>query len=179
MDHRWEQMEGESARAYAVFREYLDIPPTERSLKEVSRRCYPSVASKSPERQHIPGSVAKWSTRFEWLERAAAWDTQIRLESRGRVLEEREDLLRKQLSDLEKNRVRLLEWFDTVDLSRVSTQGLLSLIPQLYRLEREVHAELAQILSEAGLTRQNITPPTYTEPYTDPWLETDDDPPEA
>lgn len=70
----WERMEGETDRAYAVFECYRDLDPSNRSLLETSRRMYPSVAQKSPDKQSIPGSVNTWSKEFEWQQRTKAWD---------------------------------------------------------------------------------------------------------
>src|SRR5690554_94175 len=61
----WEQLEGESHKAYAAFCVFRDMLPGERT--------YAKVAEKLG--YHWSG-VAKWASpnRFNWQERAAAYD---------------------------------------------------------------------------------------------------------
>jgi hypothetical protein len=57
----WEREAGETAKAYAAFREFRDAPPASRKVDEtpadVSRR-----------------QVRNWATRHHWKARAEAWD---------------------------------------------------------------------------------------------------------
>jgi hypothetical protein len=58
----WDKRAGEPGAAYAVFRRYLELGP-ERSLKEAARLADVNHSQ-----------VSKWSTRFNWVARARAFD---------------------------------------------------------------------------------------------------------
>lgn len=64
----WERMPGESARAYAAFCIYRDLGP-QRSIAAVAERL-PGV--RAPRRAKRP--LERWSSRWNWVERARAWD---------------------------------------------------------------------------------------------------------
>jgi hypothetical protein len=63
----WEQLDTESNAAYARFLAYRNLGPT-RSLD----RAY--QVTKGKEALQAPGSWAKESERFSWVDRATAWD---------------------------------------------------------------------------------------------------------
>jgi hypothetical protein len=56
----WDRREGETSRAYAAFRAYRDMGPL-RTHRELPAPFNTSAAE-------------RWSHRFEWVARAAAWD---------------------------------------------------------------------------------------------------------
>ena len=58
----WERQKGETAKAFEGFRTYRDFGP-KRSLTAVSR-----VVAKSR------AFMSRWSMRWNWVERATAWD---------------------------------------------------------------------------------------------------------
>jgi hypothetical protein len=76
----WERQPGESARAFAAFCLYRDLPPAERSLDEVCRRLahddgaalFRRSSGAHPARRN--GRVSAWSSSFQWVARAQAWD---------------------------------------------------------------------------------------------------------
>lgn len=74
MDQRpapWERQPGESNKAYTAFCIYRDLPPTQRSLKEVTIRFYEKDRAKV---RRASKMIEKWSVRWRWVERAEAWD---------------------------------------------------------------------------------------------------------
>ena len=58
----WEQQPGESPKAFEAFNKYL-LMGTERSLQKVAYELKKSTTM-----------MAKWSSRWKWVERVAAWD---------------------------------------------------------------------------------------------------------
>jgi hypothetical protein len=72
---RWERQPGETARQFAVFREYRDMHPLDRSLAEVGQKL--GISTSYAERL---------SARFAWVDRVAAFDAeQDRLAQTTRV----------------------------------------------------------------------------------------------
>jgi hypothetical protein len=73
----WDQVAGESAKAYAAFCLYRDLGPR-RSLDAASR----SYHGSNQERQDPPGrrqprasgTIRRWAQGWNWLARARAWD---------------------------------------------------------------------------------------------------------
>jgi hypothetical protein len=78
IDHRpdrqpWDRLESESSKAYAAFLAFRDIGPG-RSLSEAYR-----VHSNRPDARKPSGTFTTWCKRFNWPERADAWDRQLAL----------------------------------------------------------------------------------------------------
>lgn len=72
----WDQLPDESAKAFAAFCIYRDLPPDKRSLLEVSRQYY-----RSPDAKRPAGRITKWSADHKWPERATmrdAWREDLR-----------------------------------------------------------------------------------------------------
>ena len=65
MNHAFEQLPKESAKAFAAFKAYLDMGP-ERSLEEVARKFTKSSRL-----------LKRWSAKFDWAGRVAARDTHL------------------------------------------------------------------------------------------------------
>ena len=65
MPELWERLsnKNESSRAFAAFCIYRDLPPTERSLAKIAQTHNKSIAV-----------IASWSTKYEWVKRATAFD---------------------------------------------------------------------------------------------------------
>lgn len=59
----WERQPGESAKAFEAFATYRDMLTGERSVRKVAEKLGKSSTF-----------VSRWSSRFGWVERAAAWD---------------------------------------------------------------------------------------------------------
>jgi hypothetical protein len=77
----WERQPDETAKPYEAFCVYRDMG-TERSLRKVSERLGKSETL-----------MARWSTKNNWVERAAAWDDeQERIEREITQKQQREDI---------------------------------------------------------------------------------------
>ncbi len=63
MTQPWEWKDKETPKAYAAFEIYRDLGPQQRSLVRVAQTTNKHKAN-----------LAKWSTRYEWVERVRAWD---------------------------------------------------------------------------------------------------------
>jgi hypothetical protein len=75
----WERQKGETSRAFAAFACYRDMGST-RTLERVAaelRAAKPAATDGLPAGKKtgsIPGRLGAWSSEFNWVERAAAWD---------------------------------------------------------------------------------------------------------
>ena len=59
---------GETARAYAVFRQFLELGPT-RSLRQLA-----SQAGRKDKPPSVPGRLGLWSRKWRWMSRAEQYD---------------------------------------------------------------------------------------------------------
>lgn len=72
MAELWERLPGESSRAYSVFCEYRDLGP-ERSLDKLKQKLNKS---------RTKSTLARWSGKYKWVERAKAYDDYIEKKKR-------------------------------------------------------------------------------------------------
>ncbi len=78
----------EGAKAYHAFTIYRDLPVEQRSLALVSERLGKNKSL-----------CARWSTKFQWVDRANAWDIQQDQIRRTRIAAEREKIYERQLQN--------------------------------------------------------------------------------
>ena len=72
--HPWERIPGEQMKSYSSFIVYRDMGPGRylSAVEDVWREQNNLPPRKKP---GLTGTVAQWSTRFYWRERALAWDS--------------------------------------------------------------------------------------------------------
>jgi hypothetical protein len=82
----WSQQRGESAESFAVFVIYRDLGP-DRSLAEAQRlKGKPQDALKTATgKRNVSGCMKRWSRRWAWADRAAAWDVMLEAERTAAV----------------------------------------------------------------------------------------------
>ena len=67
----WERLSNETAKAFAAFCVYRDLPPSRRSLDEAGRLIYGTQAGR---KRGATGRLREWAKAHEWASRVAAWD---------------------------------------------------------------------------------------------------------
>lgn len=110
----YQRQEKESSAAFHAFCQYRDLG-SKRTLGEVSRLLYraesPGIQiisnddqggkkKKKPKEKHA-GQVGLWSRKFDWIERAAAWDRLIDQRVREKQLSEIEKMAKRQAQQAE------------------------------------------------------------------------------
>src|SRR5215467_6689384 len=71
----WDRLDGEPAKAHGAFRVYRDLIPTQRNLARVAEQL-----------QYSERNCRLWASKFNWRERAEAWDDAChRVEDRERL----------------------------------------------------------------------------------------------
>lgn len=61
----WEQQEGETSKAFEAFCVYRDLGPS----RSVAKACRMLGKSK--------GTLERWTTKYQWTQRATAWDAEV------------------------------------------------------------------------------------------------------
>ena len=77
----WEQMSGESAKAYRAFDLYCNLGPR-RSLDQASRAYHQrshaaANDTTSGRKPRASGTIRRWAERWNWGSRAMAWDQEV------------------------------------------------------------------------------------------------------
>ena len=80
----WERQPGETAKAYAAFGLYLDIPPLDRSVR-AAVESFRKKGGKTSER-----NWETWASRYNWRNRAAEHDSDLASRRRERMAKELE-----------------------------------------------------------------------------------------
>lgn len=144
----WERQPGEPPKAYAAFCFYRDLPPAERSLRAVADKVYGNRSDRK--RQQVPGQIAKWSTRWRWVERARAWDDeqdrQAREEQVRAVREMRERHAREAVVLQQKALARL----KAMNPEELSPSDVLRYFIEAAKLERISRGEPETIQEQRG-----------------------------
>lgn len=76
-DKPWERQKGESGKAYEAFAAYRDMGP-ERSITKVSQSLNKTRAL-----------IGRWSSQWNWTERARAYDNELEKEARAKAVKDR------------------------------------------------------------------------------------------
>lgn len=140
----WERLPRESSRAYAAFRQYRDLPPPR------DRRVLAGLAT--------PDTMSAWVVRYDWLDRAEAWDTErYRLEDERRL----EDIRTMHAQHITAGRAAVtiaLQALTRVDPAEIPPAAAARLLEIGTRLERDMLTTPV-----ADLQRRPVTGPE------DPW----------
>jgi hypothetical protein len=105
-----ERLQGESSRAYAAYCAYRDIGPG-RSLD----RAWKQSAKQESASARRPGHWSAWSAKFDWSERAEAYDDSIEEDkrsadvARGRQIHQRRQKFALEAQERTEGRVRHLD----------------------------------------------------------------------
>jgi hypothetical protein len=139
----WDQLAGESAKAYAAFCLYRDLGPR-RSLDEASRRYHhpsgtestPAPARRAP---RATGTVRRWAQDWNWLSRASAWDKEterIKQMEQHAAIQEMAERHAKEALMLQNKAVERLRLLRPEELKVADTLNYLIAAAKLERLAR-------------------------------------------
>lgn len=129
----WEQQPGESAKAFEAFAIYRDMG-VERSVRKVTQRLNKSLTL-----------IGKWSSRYNWPERARAYDRELDRQAREQAVRSVRQMTDRHIRiamQLQAKAVRALENLDEAQLTPKMMLAFLTKATELERMNR---------LSNAGL----------------------------
>jgi hypothetical protein len=130
--YAWQQQPGESAKAFYAFVIYRNLEPEERSLQRVVSECNKSVSL-----------IGRWSSRWGWVERAAAWDDYQEMRRLEKRIEERRAIDEAHLKIIRAARSKAITALTEIDPSQLARNlsELRMWITELMRLERLILGE--------------------------------------
>jgi hypothetical protein len=187
-EHPWERQEGEPSKAFAGFEGYRMLGP-DRSLQAAWEKYCTRPGTLRERRQadreearHYPGYWAAWARKWEWRERAAAWDEEVAALARDRELdrelqtrmaEQEEDRRQRQLLLEEARGARtagrqllrkLLQGIEAGELNDLTASDLLPHLQKIsgllevgQRLERMFSGEPTDVTRLETDTREVVT----------------------
>ena len=157
----WERQQGESTQAFTAFECYRMQGP-ERSLQAAWGKHYTRPGTLQERRRtgceearHYPGYWAKWAKRWQWTERAGAWDEEVASLARdqeldralqARAAEQEEELRQRQLMKEEARAARtvgrrlLTRILQCVEAGQLDTMAVSDLLPHLQKMSAVLEA---------------------------------------
>ena len=89
----WDRQDGEGDKAFAAFVRYRDMHPSVRSI----RAAYEAQTGKKLETRQPPRQWLTWSSKWQWIDRARAYDAHLELVARQQREDSYSDQLRQHL----------------------------------------------------------------------------------
>jgi hypothetical protein len=130
----WDRQRDEGARAYAAFRIYRDLGPTDRSLSLVAQASEKSLTW-----------MKEWSRRHSWVGRARAWDAENDRIKRAQHIKGLEEMARRHMATgqlLQQRSLRRFAEMTDEDVKAMTVSETIRLVEIGIRLERQGRADL-------------------------------------
>ena len=143
----WERQSGETEKAYSAFKIFLEME--DRSISKVAK--YLSVSVQN---------VRKWSSKYNWFERAAAYDSSIVESTRQLKIAAIKESLRRKVGIADKLEQKALKALEEISISRISGRTIVEMLTLANQLRNEVY-ETEKLLDES----QNETPMIVIKDY--------------
>lgn len=151
----WDRQPGESDASWSAFVYFRDMGPDIRSVPCISR-----------DLGHATTTVHKWSIKFNWRERSAAWDLhcdqihQVAFENEVKLMAERHARLAVSMQDLGGQRIGQFTESPILQ-AELTARDAIALIDTGIKIEREARsADKEKNKGEAGNITINFNMPT-------------------
>ncbi len=132
VQYAWQQLPGETDKAYQAFVVYRNLEPKERTLSRVSSELAKSIPL-----------VKRWSSRWDWVERVRVWDDYQEMRRLEARIAEKQRLDEQHLKIIRAMRTKALEalaQMDVADLAK-NMYELRNWITDFIKCERLVMGE--------------------------------------
>ena len=132
----WECQDGETAKAYAAFCAYRDLGP-ERSLSKTG-----AVLGKNP------GGLEEWSSKNEWVKRAAAWDAEQDRIARKAQLDEIVKMRKRHAKLASDMLTKAAKALDHLPEEEIKASDLSRMVDVASKLERLSRGDVGDVIEE-------------------------------
>ena len=126
-DKPWERQEGESEKAFEAFAIYKDMGAN-RSIQMVGQKLGKSRVL-----------IERWSSRWNWVERARAYDNVLEKEAEAAAIKERKEMLKRHVGismQLQKKALEALQLLSVEDICARDIKEFLKVSTEIERLSR-------------------------------------------
>ena len=121
---QWEQQPGESAKAFEAFAIYRDMG-VERSVRKVTQRLNKSLTL-----------IGKWSSRYNWPERARAYDRDLDRQAHAQAVREVRSMTNRHIRIAMQLQAKALEALEQLNVATLSPKMQLAFLAKATEIER-------------------------------------------
>lgn len=120
----WEQQPGESAKAFEAFAIYRDMG-VERSVRKVTQRLNKSLTL-----------IGKWSSRYNWPERARAYDRDLDRQAHAQAVRNVRSMTNRHIRIAMQLQAKALQALEQLDVTTLSPKMQLAFLAKATEIER-------------------------------------------
>lgn len=120
----WEQQPGESAKAFEAFAIYRDMG-VERSVRKVAQRLNKSLTL-----------IGKWSSRYNWPERARAYDRDLDRQAHAQAVRDVRSMTNRHIRIAMQLQAKALEALEQLNVATLSPKMQLAFLAKATEIER-------------------------------------------
>ena len=120
----WEKQPGESAKAFEAFAIYRDMG-VERSVRKVTQRLNKSLTL-----------IGKWSSRYNWPERARAYDRDLDRQAHAQAVREVRSMTNRHIRIAMQLQAKALEALEQLNVATLSPKMQLAFLAKATEIER-------------------------------------------
>lgn len=142
----WERLPGESSKAYEAFCIYRDLG-VDRSIEKTAKS------------RLKPGSYSwlrNWSSKYNWVERARAYDDYLEREKRKEQEKAILEMVERHTKEAMALQQKALERLKSLDPNELSTRDVLSYLMEAIKLERLSRGEPNEVQSPIKVVVERV-----------------------
>ena len=152
MTAAWDQLPGESSKAYAAFCLYRDQGP-QRSIEEASRVYHDrgsrdGTAAQSHRQRRASGQIGRWAQRWNWTARARAWDEELERVRRRKQVEAVAEMAERHAKEALMLQNKAVERLRQLRPEELKPRDALSYLVEAVKLERLARGEPTERVAE-------------------------------
>lgn len=132
----WERREDESTKAFEAFCKYRDMG-IQRSVRKVARELSKSETL-----------MARWSTTYDWVDRAAAWDSEQDRIARQQQLEDIKKMRKRHAGLANTMLLKAAEALQHLQPDEVKATDISRMVDIASRLERISRGDVGDVIEE-------------------------------
>lgn len=121
----WDRLDGESVKAFEAFCIYLNLG-LERSITKVVQELNKSRAL-----------IGRWSSAFEWVDRASAYDADVQRRAREKAVRDARKMNNRHVKIAMQMQEKALAALAGMDPSEIDPKNLIAMLREATKLERE------------------------------------------
>lgn len=132
----WERQPTESAQAFEAFAMYRDMG-VNRSIRKAAQNLNKAVTT-----------LAEWSSKHEWVKRAAAWDAEQDRIARNEMLAEMASTRKRQRRQAQRMQERGMELLESISIGDAKLSEVVSLLKAGMEQERIAIGDVGEVIEE-------------------------------
>lgn len=132
----WERQPNESAQAFEAFATYRDMG-VNRSIRKAAQHLNKAVTT-----------LAEWSTKHEWVKRAAAWDAEQDRIARNEMMAEMAATRKRQRKQAQRMQEKGMELLESISLGDAKLSEIVSLLKNGMEQERIAIGDVGEVIEE-------------------------------